>query len=159
MVGNDQYLHAFTDEALANYSSILYFVDQYGPAVGQQQAQLNLELPYLIMLFTEGDEIVDQPTDDFPNMGAYGTTVYGKGALGFQAIHRAIGTDAFLAGLRAYVKQQRLGVATPQDLKSALEQASGKDLTELWHHWFEAEEGSQDYTEQDYRNLLDEFRR
>jgi aminopeptidase N len=142
---------------MANYSSILYFEEQYGPEVAKQQADINLELPYLMMLFTDGDEIVDQPTDAFPNAGTYGTTIYGKGALGFQAIHEEIGDDAFYAGLKAYVEQERFGVALPEDLKGAFEQASGKDLTELWHHWFQAEEGMQDYTEQDYHDLLNEF--
>jgi hypothetical protein len=157
LVGNDQYIHAFTDEGMANYSSILYFVDQYGPEVATQQADINLELPYLMMLFTEGDEIVDQPTDAFPNSGTYGTTIYGKGALGFQAINQAIGDDAFFAGLKDYVAQERFGVALPEDLKNSWEQASGQDLTDLWRHWFEAEEGTQDYTEADYHNLLNEF--
>jgi Peptidase family M1 domain len=157
LVGNDQYVHAFTDEGMANYASILYFNEQYGPEVAEQQANLNLVLPYLMMLFTDGDEIVDQPTDAFPDSGAYGTTIYGKSALGFQAIHEEIGDDAFYAGLKAYVAQERFGVALPEDLTAAFEQASGKDLTELWRHWFEAEEGVHDYTEQEYQDLLNEF--
>ena len=131
--------------------------EQYGPDVVEQQAALNLKLPYLAMLFTEGDQVVDYPTDAFPNGGAYGTTIYAKGALGMQAIHDEIGDEAFFAALAAYTAQERFEVALPEDLKAAFEQASGKDLTDLWRHWFEAAEGAQDYSEQDYQDLLDEL--
>jgi hypothetical protein len=157
LVGNNQYHHAYMDEAVANYVSIIYFEEQYGPEVARQQLALQLELPYLTMLFTGQDQIVDQPTDAFPNGGVYGTTIYCKGALAVQAIHAEIGTDAFVAALAAYTKQERFGVALPEDLKGAFELASGKDLDELWHHWFEAAEGTQDFSEEDYQSLLSEL--
>ena len=122
LVGSDQYVHAFMDEAMANYVSIVHF-EQYGPDVVEQQAALNLKLPYLAMLFTEGDQVVDYPTDAFPNGGAYGTTIYAKGALGMQAIHDEIGDEAFFAALAAYTAQERFEVALPEDLKAAFEQA------------------------------------
>jgi aminopeptidase N len=106
------------------------------------------------MLFNQGDEIVDQPTDSFPTMDSYGVTIYGKGSLGFEAIRTQIGDDAFFGALQAYLLQERFKVAVPDDLLNAFEQASGQDLSALWRHWFEAAEGSQDYSYQDYQDLL-----
>jgi aminopeptidase N len=153
MVGNDQYLHAFMDEGMANYISCVYFEKEYGPKIAEQQIDLNLKLPYFTMLFNQGDEIVDQPTDSFPTMDDYGTTIYGKGALGFGAIRAQIGDDAFFGGLREYVAKERFKVALPDDMLNAFDQSSGQDLSELWRHWFEAAEGNQDYTQQDYADL------
>lgn len=154
LVGNDQYLHAYIDEGLTNYLSTIYFERRYGEEVGEFQVALNLELPYLNELFNDGDQIVDQPTDDFASMGDYGVMIYAKGALGFQAIREAIGDDAFFAGLKQYAEDFRFAVASPDDLRAAFEAASGQDLEELWRHWFEAAEGSEDYTPEDLEDVV-----
>jgi aminopeptidase N len=153
LVGNDQYLHAFMDEGMANYISCVYFEKEYGPDIAEQQIDLNLKLPYFNMLFNQGDEIVDQPTDSFPSMDDYGTIIYGKGALGFEAIRIKIGDDAFFGGLTNYVAQERFKVAQSDDMLKAFEQSSGQDLSDFWRHWFDAAEGTQDFTQQDYADL------
>ena len=158
MVGNNQYLHAFMDEGLTNYVSTVYFAEQYGADIGAQQLDMNLLLPYLSMLFSgNGDQIADWPTDDFPSQEDYGATVYAKASLGFDAIRQAVGDDAFFAALTDYADAFRFKVATPVDLLAAFERASGQDLGELWRHWFEAEEGTQDYDAADLARVLREF--
>ena len=156
LVGNDQYRHAYIDEGLTNYVSTVYFARRYGEDVGEFQVALNLELPYLSELFQgRGDQVVDQPTDDFADMGDYGVMIYAKGALGFQAIREAIGDDAFFAALEQYAANHRFEVATPADLLAAFEAASGEDLSELWRHWFQAAEGTEDYTPDDLDEVVD----
>ncbi|MGC4108922.1 MAG: M1 family metallopeptidase [Nocardioides sp.] len=154
LVGNNQYLHAFTDEAMANESSMIYKEAIDGPDAAQAWIDGFLKRPFLTMLFgQDGDLVVDQPSADFITNGPYGRTVYGKGALGFDAIRRTIGDDAFFAGLQQYVADHRFGVAQPEDLLAALESASGQDLQELWDHWFHRTEGTQDFTPEDLVNL------
>jgi len=94
------------------------------------------------MLLTTGeDHIADQPAAAFPDTFAYFTTVYRKTALGFDALRTEIGDEAFFAGLRAYAETMRFHVATPPDLRTAFEGASGRDLGAFWHGAFEATEG------------------
>jgi Peptidase family M1 domain len=145
LVGNNQYQHAFIDEGLDNYLTVLYFGEEYGEAAEEEQINYNLKFSYLVMLTSRGDQVVDTPTDEFPSQRDYGTIIYGKASLGFGAIHEELGDEAFFAGLQAYVAAFRFGVASPGDLKTAFEKASHKDLDELWRHWFEAAEGSQDF--------------
>lgn len=154
LVGNAQYRHAFLDEGLVNYSTTRYFAAQHDEAAAEQQVNLELKLPYFQMLFGSGDQIVDQPTDDFPTMGTYGSTIYGKGALGFQAIREAIGGDAYDRAIKRYVNKESFLVAVPADLQAAFEQASGRDLSELWRHWFDSAEGSQDFDAADLTALF-----
>jgi hypothetical protein len=158
MVGNNQYRHAFTDEGLTNFCTVLYFTEQYGEEVGRQQANYNLRASYFNVLFNAGDEIVDQPTDDFPSGQYYGSIVYGKAGLGFEAIDREIGRDAFLAALQSYARDFRFEVATPDDLLAAFETASGQELDELWTHWFEEANGREDFDSADLARLLRELR-
>jgi len=150
IVGNNQYLHAFLDEALANESSMIYKEAVDGPDAALAWVQGFLQRPFLTMLFgPTGDMVVDQPSANFSTNAPYGRTVYGKGALGFDTIRRTIGDDAFFRGLQAYVRDHRFGIAQPEDLLSALETASGQDLHELWAHWFNRTEGTQDFTPED----------
>jgi hypothetical protein len=158
LVGNDQYEHAFIDEGLTNYSTTVYFGEEYGAEKAQEQVDRNLKLWYFYMLFGGGgDQVVDRPTDDFSSQGKYGSTIYGKGALGFGAIREAIGDDAYFAALRAYAADFRFKVATPDDLLAAFERASGQDLGALWRHWFEATDGKQDYDRAEYSRLQREY--
>lgn len=154
LVGNNQYLHAFLDEGMANESSMIYRQEIDGPEAADEWILDYLQRPFLTMLFGNmGDMMVDQPSADFLTNGPYGRTVYGKGALGFDAIRRAIGDDAFFQGLQAYVAEHRFGIAQPDDLLNALEDASGQDLGELWAHWFERTEGQQDFTPEDLMEI------
>jgi hypothetical protein len=155
MVGNDQYEHAFIDEGLTNYMTTVYFSEEYGADQGMQQLNLNLKLPYFSMLFGgQGDQIVDQPTDDFPNQDDYSSTIYGKAALGFDAIRTAIGDQAFFGAVKAYAAQYQFQVATPTELEAEFEKVSGDDLKQLWRHWFQAADGNKDFDANDLADLL-----
>lgn len=155
LVGNDPYAAAYLHEGLTNYSTTIYFAERYGTDVARQQVDLNLKLPYFRLLLGQNkDEIVEQWTDDFPSQGDYGAIVYGKGALGFDALRQRIGDAAFFAGLQGYLQTMRFKVATPDDLRAAFERASGQDLAEFWQHWFRAAEGRQDFRPQDLTDLL-----
>ncbi|HET9659680.1 MAG TPA: M1 family metallopeptidase [Thermomicrobiales bacterium] len=150
LVGNNQYLHAFLDEAMANESSMIYKEAVDGPDAAQVWIDGYLKRPFLTMLFgRDGDMIVDQPSANFLTNGPYGRAVYGKGAFGFDTIRKTIGDAAFFAGLRQYVASHRFGIAQPEDLLAAFEAASGQDLQELWDHWFHRTEGTQDFTPED----------
>jgi hypothetical protein len=157
VVGNNQYQHAFMDESLANYLSIVYFAAEYGTEAANQQANLNLRLGYFDLLFQQGDKVVDQPTDAFPSMHEYGVIIYGKGALAFLELRQTIGTDAFFAGLHRYYQDNAFTVAKPEDMKAAFEQASGQDLTQFWTHWFEEAKGAEDFDATDLARLLREI--
>ncbi len=154
IVGNNQYLHAYLDEAMANESSMIYREVIDGPVAAQQWIRDYLQRPYLSMLFgNNGDQVVDQPSADFLTNGPYGRTIYAKGALGFDAIRHTIGDEAFFLGLQEYVAAHRFGIAQPGDLLTAFEHASGQDLHELWAHWFERTEGQQDFTPEDLMEI------
>jgi aminopeptidase N len=158
LVGNNQYAHAFTDEGLTNYVTAVYYEKVYGPERGQQEIDRMLKAPYFALLFGAGDQIVDRPTDEFRD-GTYGVTIYCKAALGFGAIRAEIGDEAFFGALQSYAAEFQFGVATPDDLLTAFNQASGRDLSALWRHWFEAAEGRQDYDWADAMALLRELGR
>ena len=141
LVGNNQHRHAFLDEGLTEYSAVLYFEQMHGVAAAEAQLRAGLILRYATMVLTDEDRIVDQPTAAFPDLDSYYATVYRKAGLGFAALRAEIGNTAFVAGLKQYADTMRFAVATPDDLESAFEGVSGKDLEAFWHLWFETASG------------------
>jgi aminopeptidase N len=60
---------------------------------------------------------------------------YQKGAWVLHSLRGMLGDKAFFDGLRLYYKGHQSGTATSDDLKMALEKASGKTLDEFFDRW------------------------
>lgn len=135
---HNHYAHPFLDEALSEYSAASYVAERYGEVEGESILELADRALFAYEASIAGNQVVDQPGDAFPSSGSYFAMVYGKRALGFDALQREIGDEAFGAGLRAYVAAHRFAIATPADLRGALEEAAGRDLSALWTAWFES---------------------
>ena len=159
LIGNNQYDHAFIDEGLTNFMTTVYFGEVYGADTERMQVNYNLKSSYFSLLFDGLDAVADQPADDFASQRAYGAIIYGKAALGFEALRDEIGADAFYAALQQYLTEYRFEVASPGDLKAVFEETSGQDLDEFWRHWFEAAEGRDDFNAADLAVLLRELGR
>ena len=160
VVGNNQYLHAFLDEALTNYLTTVYFEKIYDEETSQQQTLINILLPYLFWLYALNDgqdQIVDTPTDAFPSETDYGTIIYNKGPLGFQAIRETMGDDYFFGALKHYFADNALGIAQPHDLIAAFMNNTTEDVSSVWQHWFYEANGADDFTREFYQNLLRQF--
>jgi hypothetical protein len=61
--------------------------------------------------------------------------VYDKGAWVLHMLRGLVGDEAFFTGARAFLQQHRYAKATTEDLRSALERASGKDLKAYFDRW------------------------
>jgi len=145
LVGNNQYDDAYIDEGLTNYLTAgVYVQKQYGNAAAARAIEQYLRGPFENAVRAGRDPIVDLPTDDFVTGNAYVLAAYSKAPLGFEAIRAQIGDEAFVRALQDYVAEFRFGVATPNDLLAAFEEASGESLDALWTHWFERAEGERD---------------
>jgi hypothetical protein len=61
--------------------------------------------------------------------------VYNKGAWVLHMVRGLVGDEAFFEGARAFLESHRYGRATTEDLRAALEEASGQDLTPYFERW------------------------
>jgi aminopeptidase N len=61
--------------------------------------------------------------------------VYQKGSWVLHMLRNHIGTDAFWRGIRAYYAEHRNGLATSDDLRRAMQAASGQDLESFFRQW------------------------
>ncbi|MDX6613210.1 MAG: aminopeptidase [Blastocatellia bacterium] len=60
---------------------------------------------------------------------------YQKGAWVLHMLRARLGDEAFFRGVRAYYKTHRDGTAGSEDLRAALEKASGRNLKEFFARW------------------------
>jgi aminopeptidase N len=76
---------------------------------------------------------------DIPDLAAvevnFDGITYAKGASVLKQLVAYVGLEHFLAGLRDYFKTHAYGNATFDDLLAALEQASGRDLSDWGRQW------------------------
>jgi aminopeptidase N len=69
----------------------------------------------------------------------YGTVVYRKGPLFFKALREAIGDDRFDAFLKAYFRQNRYGIATPERMLAAAESVADRAaVRSLFDQWIQS---------------------
>lgn len=147
LVGNNQYLHAFTDEGMTNFlSSKIYFDRVEGNEVGDRVYANAAKDVFVSVALAGQDQIVDTPTDAFPSGYAYAWAAYAKAPVGFNAIYEQVGADAFFAGLRDYINAFAFSVAQPTDMQDAFSTAAGTDIGPLWQRWFEEKHGAEDAT-------------
>ncbi|MBA2520877.1 MAG: M1 family metallopeptidase [Chloroflexia bacterium] len=135
MIGSNSNDHTFINEGLATLSSII-FLERTAGAEAAAAARDAWLLTPARRLLTRGDRVVDQPIAEGQDELARADSIYGKGALGFAAIRRQIGDEAFFAALRDHADAFRFAIAEPDDLREAFAAASGQDLDALWSHWF-----------------------
>jgi hypothetical protein len=136
VVGNDQVDEPWLDEALTQYATLLYFGDQYGLA-GEQGFRESLEGRWER---SDGEKIpVGLPVAAYSEgglyPGTYGSIVYGRGPLFFEALRDEMGQESFDAFLRDYYQSHRWGIATTESLRALAEQHCDCDLEALFEEW------------------------
>ena len=131
LVGNDQLDDPWLDEALAQYATLQYYEDAYGPEGAEG----------MLDSFNGRWERVDRaaipiglPVAKYDE-GAYGAIVYGRGPLFFVALEEAMGAGNFELFLREYTGTFSWKLATPEELKALAEGVCGCDLTPLFQEW------------------------
>ena len=137
LVGNDVVEEPWLDEALASYSSILYWEEVGGSsAYAAVLADFQSRYDQAMLKGLAGQVAQGMAYYGLPDHAAsYGAMVYTKGALFFHALRQEVGDEAFFAALQQYYQQQRYQVATGDDLKSAFENAARRDLEDFYQTW------------------------
>ena len=134
LVGSDQVDEPWLDEALVQYSTLLYYEEVRGPDVAGEVRKSAFEQPYEKLLEEDRDAPVAQPVRAFSRED-YGPVVYGKGPLFFQALRDEVGDEAFFAILRAYLEAYRYKIASPEGFLALAEEVSGQELDRLYEKW------------------------
>jgi aminopeptidase N len=137
-VGSDQVNHPWLDEALAQYATLVYFEDRYGPEQGRIIQQQYFDPQYEQARERFGDRPAGLPVGAYEEE-AYNAFIYAKAPKFFAAVRSQIGDDAFFGALKSYYSDFKFRNAYPSDLVKAFNAASGQDITPLYRQWIVGE--------------------
>jgi aminopeptidase N len=148
---SDDGLHAFMVEGLTEYLVVVHLALTQDETAAQRALIQDVAGPNVDLLVSYGNAVADLSAVDEDEEPAYASPfIYGKAALGFLAIHQALGDEAFFAALHGYAERHAFGFAGPADLRGAFADASDESIDEIWRFWFEEDDATAD----DLRDLI-----
>jgi aminopeptidase N len=128
LVGNDQAIEPWLDEALCTYSEAIFYEQYYPQSLASWWARR--------IHFYQPTGYIGQPIYAYGGFVAYRDAAYLRGAQFFEALRRQIGDEAFFAFLKDYATQGAGQIVTRQDFFDILAQHTHEDLSSLVAEYF-----------------------
>ena len=132
VVGSDSWNQPWQDEALAEFSLLIYAEERYGSAERSDLEQSRMESALRVTVpqgATPG-----APLNYFSTMSQYRLVVYDRGAACLCALDRTVPLDGFL---RDYYRRFAFARATREDFEQQLFDSTGEDLTPLMRDYLD----------------------
>ncbi|MCL2798112.1 MAG: M1 family metallopeptidase [Firmicutes bacterium] len=139
-VGNNQVKHAWVDEALAEYSTTLFYEKNpsYNVTYNKRIADALSNYTIYCDLYKNRPDFstsMNRRLPDFRGALEYTCMTYIKGQIMMDSLRANIGDEAFFAGLKNYFSDNLYGVGSPELLCAAFETASKKQLAPFFTAW------------------------
>ncbi len=128
LVGNNQALHPWLDEALCTYSELLYY-QKLHPEMVEWWWQYRIDS-------YNATGWVNSDIYDFQAYRPYVNAVYLRGARFLDEVHQQMGDEAFLAFLHNYAVTYSGKLARPENFISLLRQSDSADIQPLLDKYF-----------------------
>lgn len=138
LVGNDQPNEPWVDEALTNYTAILYYEDRYGPSKAAQALQWYLRDPYQRVVDATADMPANLPADAYEDP-LYYRIVYAKAGLFYHALRQRLGDAEFFSLLRDYLATYRYRNVSSSEVLAFWSERASKDIHDLIVRWIVAD--------------------
>lgn len=140
MVGNDEYKYPWLDEALTEYSTILFYDNNDGYNLTHKQMVTSCKDNYTTFVTVYTDVLGSLDTsmravDEYNTEPEYVYCTYVKGVLMYESLYSIIGKNDFIKALKIYFKNNKFTNATPDDLISAFTKQKGKDMKNFFDSW------------------------
>ncbi|WP_210516785.1 M1 family aminopeptidase [Hymenobacter terricola] len=121
------------NESFANFSEVLWAEHAHGADAGAEQADRSLRT-YLRSPGNYPKPLVRFQYADKEDM--FDGVTYQKGGSILNMLRAELGEDVFFRGLQRYLTQNAFGTGEAQQLRLALEEASGRDLNWFFNQWY-----------------------
>ena len=148
-VGNDPAREPVLDEALANWSALLYYRETHGEE--RFAAALDEQVRGVYTLYrTFGGEDMEasRSARDYRNSFQYSAIVGSKGALMIEALRKLLGDERFFAALRDYYSANSFEVADMDDLRGAFIAGAPVEqrraVSRTFDRWLSSKRGDED---------------
>lgn len=148
-VGNNPEREPVLDEALANWSALLYYREAHGEERAATALDDQLRGVYKVYRTFGGEDMAaDRAAHEYRNFFQYSAIVASKGALMFAALRQLMGDEKFFAALRSYYKANMLEIAEMDDLRGAFIAEAPLDqrraVARTFNRWLSSKRGDED---------------
>ena len=142
MVGNDEYTYPWLDEALTEYSCLLFYDNNKGYNLTHSQMINASKSNYTLFVTVYQDVLGNLDTsmravNEYATEPEYTYCIYVKGVLMFESLYQLIGEKNFISGLKTYFNENKYTNANPNDLITAFEKECGNELDNFFDSWIE----------------------
>ncbi|HZJ82957.1 MAG TPA: M1 family metallopeptidase, partial [Clostridia bacterium] len=140
IVGNDQVHEAWLDEALTEYSTILYYGQFYDKEKEESKYKelITMGRYGLFKIYyshEDIDETIHKPLYEFEDWLVYDSLVYGKGSMMIHDMRQRMGDELFFETFRKYFEDNQFKNAGFKDLLKSCEDITGYSWYEFFEEW------------------------
>ena len=141
LVGNDEYTNPWLDEALTEFSTLLFYDNNDGYNLNHNDMLCGMQDNYNLFVSVYQDVLGSVDTSLTRNISEYNTSpeytycVYVKGTLMFDSLYKLIGKKQFIKAVQLYATTYAYSIATPEGLISCFEKASNCNLENFFDCW------------------------
>ena len=155
-VGNNPERDPVLDEALANWSALLYYKEIHSEARAEAALDDQLRGVYKVYRTFGGEDMAaTRSAREYRNFFQYAAIVASKGALMFVSLRRLMGDEKFFAALRSYYEANIFEIAELDDLRGAFvgeaALAQRRTVTRTFTRWLSDKRGDEDIAPPDPR--------
>jgi hypothetical protein len=148
-VGNNPEREPVLDEALAQWSALLYYKEVHGEERAATALNDQLRGVYKVYRTFGGEDMAaDRAAREYRNFFQYSAIVASKGALMFTALRQLMGDERFFAALRSYYQANKLEIAEMDDLRGAFiaeaPLAERRAVARTFNRWLSGKRGDED---------------
>ena len=149
VVGNDPNREPVLDEALANWSALLYYREVHGEKKADVALEEQLRGVYKLYRTFGGEDMeANRAAREYRNSFQYAAIVTGKGALMFEALRRILGDEKFFGALTKYYAANKFEVAEMDDLRGAVVGEASveqrRSVSRTFDRWLSSKNGDED---------------
>lgn len=140
MVGNDEYNYPWLDEAITEFSTILFYDNNKGYNFNHK-SMVNISKENYTLFISVYEDVLGpidtsmRAIDQYKTEPEYTYCTYVKGVLMFESLYQLIGEKDFCNSLKYYFENNKYSNATPQDLISAFEATTKQNLSNFFNSW------------------------
>ncbi len=140
LVGNDEVTYPWLDEALAEYSTSLFYEKHPDYGVDPKTRRANNLAAYMLYIEKEGvSDDMTRPIYEYENGFEYSYSAYLKGEIMFSSVRSLLGDEKFFKSLKNYQTAYRYRIAKPDDLIGAFEKTANRELASFFNAWLNGE--------------------
>lgn len=141
LVGNDQYTNPWLDEALTEFSTLLFYDNNphynltHSGMVDAMQENYNLFVTVYKDVLGSIDTSINRNVSQYNTSPEYTYCVYVKGTLMYDSLYQLVGKKQFLKSVQLYAKTYAYKLAKPEHLISCFEKCTKTNLENFFDCW------------------------